>query len=78
MKDLMLLALLPLAACSTPSKLCDTAAFRRSVYTTAIAAANVYIASGRPLPDGLLLGREAHVMALTVLNTNCPVSSTAM
>lgn len=78
MKPLMLLALLPLTACVTPSKLCDTAEFRRSVYTTAIATADVYIASGRPLPDGLLLAREANVMALTVLNTNCPVSSTVM
>lgn len=74
MKRLAILALLPLAGCaSLPTvDICKSAEFRRSVYQTAISAADNLIASGRPVPNELHLAREAAATALAVLNANCP------
>lgn len=67
-------ALLSLNACAMPPvDLCKNAAARRSVYTSAITAADMWASSGRPVPSSVALGREAAATALAVLNGHCPV-----
>jgi len=69
-------AMAALGGCATvPTNLdiCRGSELRRSVYTSAIMAADTYIASGRPVPPALSLSREAAVTALAVLDGNCPI-----
>jgi hypothetical protein len=75
MKTLALIPVLALTACAgaAPIDLCKGAALRRQVYTSAILAADVYAAAGRPVPQSVVLGRQAAVTALAVLDGNCPV-----
>lgn len=63
-----------LSACANTPRLdiCKSAETRRTVYTTAITAADVFIASGRPVPSSIYLGRDAAVTALAILDRNCP------
>lgn len=77
MKILALVPILALTACAgtTSIDLCKGAALRRQVYTSAILAADVYAVSGNPVPQSVVLGRQAAVTALAVLDGNCPVPS---
>lgn len=63
-----------LASCAAlpPVDLCKHAEMRRQIYVTSIATADAFIASGRPVPAAVTLGREAAAIALSVLNANCP------
>lgn len=75
MKALAIIAAsLVLSGCVTNGHLdvCKTAAERRLAYSSAIVAADLYADRGQPVPSAVRLGREAAVLALTVLNTNCP------
>ena len=75
MKKLLCLALVAsLSACATMPAVdaCKYSTARRTVYTTAIAAADAYTASGRPVPREVTLGRQAAAVALAVLDRNCP------
>lgn len=79
MRLILLLALAAsLSACATSARLdlCKGAELRRASYTTAIVAADVYtaskVAAGRPVPSELLLGRQAAVTALALLDARCP------
>ena len=71
---LVLAATVSLSACAGGPHLdvCKYAGARRTIYTTTIRAADLYAMSGRPVPYEVLLGRQAAVTALAVLNTNCP------
>ena len=70
---------LTLSACATTPTggldLCKGAALRRQAYTVAVTAADIYIASGRPVPASVELGRQAAVIALTALDARCPVGN---
>jgi hypothetical protein len=75
MKTILTLALVAsLSACAGGARLdwCRYADTRRATYTAAIRAANLYAASGRPVPSELALGRQAAVTALAVLDARCP------
>lgn len=63
-----------LACCAgmSPVDLCKHAGVRRQVYVTTIAAADAFVASGRPVPAAVTLGREAAATALTILDLHCP------
>ncbi len=78
-RALLLAAVLPLTSCAggVPINACRYAEVRRTLYTTAIRAADAYVLSGRPLPSELELGREAAATALAILNRNCPVAPAA-
>lgn len=78
MRKLILLAVLPLAACAGGPKLdyCKYSAERRTVYTAAIRAADLYALSGRIVPYELAMGRRAAETALSVLDATCPVVTT--
>lgn len=67
---------LPIASCGDriPIDLCKHAAVRRQVYTTSIIAADAFIASGRPVPPAVTVGREAAITARAVLDANCPAA----
>jgi len=75
---LLAIAAASLSACATTPAggldLCKGAALRRQAYTVAITAADIYIASGRPVPAPVELGRQAAVVALTALDARCPVA----
>jgi hypothetical protein len=74
MRKLVLLAALPLVGCGMPPvDYCKYAPQRRTVYTTAIQAADLYALSGRVVPYELAMGRRAAVTALAVLDSTCPV-----
>lgn len=75
MRYLMPLLAITLSGCAGTVHLnrCKFAEQRRLVYTTTIAAANAYEASGRMLPYEVSLGRQAALVALDVLNASCPV-----
>lgn len=72
----IVLASLALSACATTPHIdvCKYSAQRRVAYTTAISTADAYTATGKPAPQAVVLGREAAVLALGVLNANCPPS----
>lgn len=63
-----------LSACAGSPRidLCKSSELRRTVYLTAITAADAFVASGRPVPSELLLGRQAAVTALALLDARCP------
>lgn len=67
---------LVLSACATTPHLdvCKGAQLRRTAYTTTIAAADAWPATGRVAPFEVLLARSAAVTALAVLNSNCPTA----
>jgi hypothetical protein len=76
MRLILILALAAsLSACAGSPRvdICKHAELRRTTYTTAITAADLYAASGRVVPYQLTLGRQAAVTALAVLDGNCPV-----
>lgn len=66
-----------LGGCATVSSidLCRGAELRRATYTTAIQAVAVLEQSGLPVPSAAVMGRNAATLALSVLNTTCPVSA---
>lgn len=70
------LASTTLAACAGTRNFdqCRGAETRRAAYQAAIAAADAYALSGRPLPQAAVLGREAAVTALTILDARCPAA----
>jgi hypothetical protein len=70
--SLALAASLSACATSAPLDLCKSAELRRTVYLTAVTAADAFIASGRAVPRELLLGRQAAVTALALLDARCP------
>jgi len=74
MRMLLLVALLPLAACAgTPHvDVCKYSSARRMGYTTTIRAINLYALSGRVVPYEMALGKRAAETALAVLNSTCP------
>lgn len=77
MKTLILAATaLSLSGCATVPNIntCKTAELRRTTYTTAIRAADIYAMSGKPVPQAVVIGREAAVTALAILNLTCPSS----
>lgn len=63
-----------LSGCAlTPSiDVCKGASTRRATYTAAIYAVDALTATGRPVPKEALLARDAAVLALTLVNRNCP------
>jgi len=67
------LVAVPLAGCAG-GKLdqCRGAETRRSAYVTAIAAADTYALSSRPVPQAVVLGRQAAVTAIAILDARCP------
>lgn len=71
---IIIVAAASLSACANMPRLdiCKSAETRRNVYAAAITAADVFIASGRPVPSSVYLGRDAAVTALAILNRNCP------
>lgn len=78
MKKLSILALAAsVSACagSPHIDLCKHADLRRAGYTSIIATADAWVASGRPVPAEVLVGRQAAVTALVVLDRNCPAAT---
>ena len=45
---------------------------RRAAYVTVITAADAYALSGRPMPQAVVLGRQAAVTAIAILDARCP------
>lgn len=74
MKRLMILATLALPGCVTAQDPCAGSAARRAVYQSAITLADAAIASGHG-ETAVLVGRQAAVTALMVLDARCPRAS---
>jgi hypothetical protein len=67
------LAAVPLAGCvSAKFDQCRGAETRRAAYVTAITAADAYALSGRPMPQAVVLGRQAAMAAIAILDARCP------
>ncbi len=63
-----------LSACADAPRLdwCKHAELRRTAYSTTIATADAWVASGRPIPSEILLARQAAAAARALLDRNCP------
>lgn len=67
------LAAIPLATCAGAKfDQCRGAETRRAAYVTAITAADAYALSSRPMPQSVVLGRQAAVTAIAILDARCP------
>jgi hypothetical protein len=67
------LVAVPLAGCAGAKfDQCRGAETRRAAYVTAITAADAYALSGRPMPQAVVLGRQAAVTAIAILDARCP------
>ena len=70
------LVAVPLAGCASAKfDQCRGAETRRAAYVTAITAADVYALSGRPMPQAVVLGREAAVTAIAIIDARCTRSA---
>lgn len=66
-------AALAVSACTDrPVSICTGADLRRTTYTTTIAVADAWTASGRPVPSEVMLARVGALAALSLLDARCP------
>jgi len=69
------LAAVPLAECGGAKfDRCGGAQTRRAAYVIAITAADAHALSSRPMPQAVVLGRQAAVaaIAIAILDARCP------